>query len=98
MTHSFSRAFQYPLRIREFAATDETKIDVISNYSDVANAVLHPVGRAVKKRNDVHLDDVLAARRQFFEDQLPQRDRQFLNSPFVWFEQIQKLFGRLRHA
>ena len=53
--------------------------------------------RAVEKRDDIHFEDVLAAGRHFFEDQLSQRDREFLNAPVVGFEQIEKLFRRFGH-
>ena len=86
MTHLLSRAFEDSLGIRQFTATDEAKIDVVFNYPDVANTVLHPVCRAVMERDDIHFEDVLAAGRHLFEDQLSQREREFLNSPVVRFE------------
>src|SRR5262245_53911106 len=86
VTHLLSSAFENSLRIRQFTAADETKVDVVLNYSDVANAVFHSVCRAIEERHDIHLQDVLAARCHFLKDQLSQRDRELLNSRVVWFQ------------
>jgi len=86
MPHLLSCTLEDALRIGEFVATGEAKIDVVLNYSDIANAILHPVCRAIPDGHDIHLHDVLAAGRHFFEHQLSQCDCEFLNSPVIWFE------------
>src|SRR5437660_12557971 len=86
VAHLFSGAVEDSLGIRQFTSPKEAEIDVILHDTDVANTVLHSVGRAVMEGNDVDLEDVLAAGRHFFEHQLAQPKGKFLDSPGVRLE------------
>ena len=86
VAHLFSGAFEDSLRIRQFASTKETKIDVILHDADVANTILHLMAGTVTERNDVHFENVLVAWRHLFDYQLAQRKRKFLDSPAVKFQ------------
>src|SRR5262249_996285 len=47
MTHLLSRALKDSLWIGQIASTHEAQVYVVLNYTDVADAVLHSVCRAV---------------------------------------------------
>jgi len=98
VTHFLSLSLQEPVPIGKLGATNESEIDMVAKDSDVADAVFHPMGRAIENRDHVHLDDVLATGRQFFKDQLSQVNREVLNSPVEALQKIQELFGRFGHT
>ena len=98
MPHLLTRSLEYSMRVRQFRAVVETKVDVAGIGGDVAESSSFKTGKLENDHFRVdRLEDFLGFWR-LRQHQFTQRQRQVRHAWRTAHQKIQKLRGRLAHS